>query len=45
MPWKIVENKIGRAGDVKKRTARQREWDRKYGEGHRSNSRQGWIIP
>jgi hypothetical protein len=33
MPWKVVESKIGRAGGVKQRTARQREWDRKYGEG------------
>jgi hypothetical protein len=33
MPWKVVERKIGRAGGVKQRTARQREWDRKYGEG------------
>ena len=32
MPWKIVERKIGRAGGIKRRTARQREWDRKYGE-------------
>lgn len=33
MPWKVVERKIGRAGGVKQRTARQREWDQKYGEG------------
>lgn len=33
MPWKVVERKIGRAGGVKQRTARQREWDRKFGEG------------
>lgn len=33
MPWKVVERKIGRAGGVKQRTARQREWVRKYGEG------------
>jgi hypothetical protein len=33
MPWKVVERKIGRAGGLKQRTARQREWDRKYGEG------------
>jgi hypothetical protein len=25
MPWKVVERKIGRAGGVKQRTARQRE--------------------
>ena len=34
MPWKVVERKIGRAGGVKQRTARQREWDRKYGDGN-----------
>jgi hypothetical protein len=34
MPWKVVESRIGRAGGVKQRTARQREWDRKYGEGN-----------
>src|SRR3954464_8261264 len=33
MPWKVVERKIGRAGGTKQRTARQREWDQKYGEG------------
>ena len=33
MPWKVVERKIGRAGGLKQRTARQREWDQKYGEG------------
>jgi hypothetical protein len=33
MPWKVVERKIGRAGGIKHRTARQQEWDRKYGEG------------
>jgi hypothetical protein len=32
MPWKIVERKIGRAGGIKRRTARQREWDHKYGD-------------
>lgn len=31
MAWKMVERKIGRAGGEKQRTARQREWDRKYG--------------
>jgi hypothetical protein len=31
MPWKVVERKIGRAGGVKQRTARQRDWDRRYG--------------
>lgn len=32
MPWKVVERRIGRAGGIKRRTTRQREWDRKYGE-------------
>jgi len=33
MPWKIMQRKIGRAGGLKQRNARQQEWDRKYGEG------------
>ena len=33
MPWKVIERRLGRAGGVKERTARQREWDRKYGGG------------
>ena len=33
MSWKIVERKIGRAGGQKQRTGKQREWDRKYGDG------------
>jgi hypothetical protein len=41
MPWKVVERKIGRAGGVKKRTARQREWNEKYGE---DNWAVGYII-
>jgi hypothetical protein len=32
MAWKVVERRIGRAGGVKQREGRQREWDRKYGE-------------
>jgi hypothetical protein len=32
MPWRVVERKIGRAGGMKQRTARQRAWDRKHGE-------------
>ena len=32
MAWKIVERKVGNAGGVKQRTARQREWDRLYGD-------------
>ncbi len=34
MGWRIVERRIGRAGPVKRRLARQREWDQKYGEGN-----------
>jgi len=37
MPWRIVERRIGRAGGLKQRTARQREWDEKYG-------RDNWMI-
>jgi hypothetical protein len=33
MPWSIVERRIGRAGGIKQRLARQRQWDRKYGDG------------
>lgn len=33
MTWKIVKRKLGRAGGEKQREARQREWDRTYGEG------------
>lgn len=32
MGWQVVERRIGRAGGIKQRTARQREWDKKYGE-------------
>ena len=33
MAWKVIKRKIGRAGGLRQRQARQREWDRKYGEG------------
>ena len=33
MAWRVVERRIGRAGGIKQRTERQREWDRKYGDG------------
>ena len=33
MAWKVIKRKIGRAGGLKQRQARQREWDRTYGEG------------
>ena len=41
MPWKVVERQIGRAGGLRRRTARQREWDRQYGEG---NWQVGYVI-
>ncbi len=30
MSWKIVERKIGKAGNLKQRQKRQSEWDKKY---------------
>ncbi|MEN7551793.1 hypothetical protein AAG747_28010 [Rapidithrix thailandica] len=36
MSWKIVERRIGQAGNTKQQQKRQREWDRKYG--------QNWMI-
>ena len=36
MSWKIVERKIGKAGNLKQRQKRQSEWDKKYGEN--------WMI-
>lgn len=41
MPWQVVERNIGRAGGVHQRNAKQREWDRKYGEG---NWTVGYVI-
>jgi hypothetical protein len=41
MAWRIVERKIGRAGGEKQRAARQREWDRTYGEDNWSI---GYVI-
>lgn len=32
MAWQVVERRIGKAGDERQQRARQREWDRKYGE-------------
>lgn len=32
MPWNVVKRRIGRAGGEKERNARQRQWDRQYGE-------------
>ncbi len=36
MSWKIVERKIGKAGNLKQRQTRQRAWDRQYGDN--------WMI-
>ena len=33
MGWKSVKRRLGRAGGLKQRTARQRKWDAEYGEG------------
>jgi hypothetical protein len=41
MGWEVVERRIGKAGPLKRREARQREWDRKYGEG---NWEVGYVI-
>jgi len=36
MSWKIVERKIGRAGNLKQRQKRQKAWTQKYGDN--------WLI-
>ena len=41
MSWKVVARKIGRAGNEKQRLAKQKEWDRKYGE---NNWETGYVI-
>lgn len=41
MPWRVVDRKIGRAGGLQQRTARQREWDRLHGE---DNWEVGYVI-
>jgi hypothetical protein len=41
MPWQVVERHLGRAGGLRQRTARQRQWDRRYGEG---NWQVGYVI-
>src|SRR5262245_41826952 len=41
MSWRVVERHIGRAGGLRQRTARQRDWDRKYGEG---NWQVGYVL-
>lgn len=37
MPWRVVERRLGRAGGVTRRSARQRDWDLKYGEDN-------WVV-
>jgi len=41
MAWTVVERRIGKAGPLKQRQARQRQWDRKYGE---SQWEVGYVI-
>jgi hypothetical protein len=41
MPWNVVERRIGRAGGIAQRTARQRQWDQQYGEG---NWTVGYVV-
>jgi hypothetical protein len=41
MTWRVIERRIGRAGGLKQRSERQREWDRKYGDG---NWAVGYVI-
>lgn len=41
MAWKVVERRIGKAGPLKQRNGRQRQWDTKYGE---SNWEIGYIV-
>jgi hypothetical protein len=41
MSWRVVERHIGRAGGLRQREARQRDWDRKYGEG---NWQVGYVL-
>lgn len=41
MAWTVVERRIGKAGPLKQRNARQREWDKKYGE---SNWEIGYVV-
>lgn len=40
MGWRVVERRIGRAGNPKQQAARQREWDARYGE----NWAVGYVI-
>lgn len=36
MSWKVVERRLGKAGNAKQRNRRQKEWEKKYGEN--------WMI-
>lgn len=36
MTWNIIKRKIGKAGNLKQRQKRQRDWDKKYGDN--------WMI-
>ncbi len=41
MTWKIVDRRVGQAGSYKRRIAKQKEWNKKYGEG---NWEIGYVI-
>jgi len=41
MSWRVVERRIGRAGGIRQRNERQREWDRRYGA---DNWQVGYVI-
>ena len=41
MPWRVVERRIGRAGGIRQRNERQREWDHRYGD---DNWQVGYVI-
>src|SRR4051812_25382488 len=41
MGWRVVERHIGRAGGLRQRTAKQRQWDCQYGEG---NWQVGYVL-
>lgn len=34
MSWRVIKRKLGPAGSLSMRLARQRDWNEKYGEGH-----------
>lgn len=45
MSWRIVQRKIGSAGSIRQRTARQREWDREYGDWGVGYVIEGVFVP